>query len=271
MKWVIDSTDRFEWRPYYEQAELDSECEGIVSNFLSSKNGTVQFPISTDDLTILIEADTSNLDLYADLSSAGEDVEGVTDFFTQKKPAVRIARELSLDNSRYHRLRTTLAHEYAHVRFHSFLWEYNCLKPSVLKMSKKLVHQSHRYHQLLRTFSRAPDLKSVPPGVTPHSIAHSNFRSGSCFSCARDLILDAPFSDWMEWQASYVCGALLMPISLLQNLVQKSLTGHNESQWVPDNSDMAAKLINNTAETFDVSADAARVRLRKLGFLQSRS
>ena len=31
MKWVVDKTGRFGWRPcYYDQAELDNECEQIT-------------------------------------------------------------------------------------------------------------------------------------------------------------------------------------------------------------------------------------------------
>lgn len=123
MKWVPDSTGRFKFRPYYEEAELDIECERIVTRFLDRKYGTHRYPLSTDDLTVMIEQDTSDLDLYADLSGMGEDVEGLTDFFPDKQPAVRISGKLTLDNRREHRLRTTLAHEYGHVKFHSFLWE----------------------------------------------------------------------------------------------------------------------------------------------------
>jgi len=122
MKWVIDTTGRFKWRPYYNQEELDNECEQIVSDFLTKKYGAIHFPLSTDDLSVLVERDTSDLDLFADLSRDGEDVEGTTDFFLDKKPAVRTARALSLDSSKQPRLRTTLAHEYGHVRFHNFLW-----------------------------------------------------------------------------------------------------------------------------------------------------
>jgi len=35
----------------------------------------------------------------------------------------------------------------------------------------------------------------------------------------RDNILDAPQSDWMEWQAGYISGALLMPATPVRRLV----------------------------------------------------
>ena len=71
MKWVQDTTLRFKWRPYYEPEELDAECERIVLEFLMSKNGVVCFPISNDDLAVMVERDTSDLDLFADLSREG--------------------------------------------------------------------------------------------------------------------------------------------------------------------------------------------------------
>jgi hypothetical protein len=37
--------------------------------------------------------------------------------------------------------------------------------------------------------------------------------------CKRETIIDARKTDWMEWQAGYVCGAFLMPISLLRAAV----------------------------------------------------
>jgi len=123
MKWVADSSGRFAWRPHYDQEELDRECEGLVSGFLLAKNGVTGFPVSTDDLAVLVEQSTSDLDLYADLSGLGEDVEGITDYFHDSKPAVRITRKLSRPEAGEQRLRTTLAHEYGHVKFHSFLWE----------------------------------------------------------------------------------------------------------------------------------------------------
>ncbi len=129
MKWVADPTGRFAKRPYYEGEELDRECEGIISAFLRKEHATVSYPITTNDLTILIEREVASLDLYADLSTEGEGVEGMTEFFRQGRPAVHIAAELS-ESGREHRLRTTLTHELGHVRFHTFLWTFETEPPS---------------------------------------------------------------------------------------------------------------------------------------------
>ena len=68
MRYVPDRTGRFSQRPHYEPKELDRECETIITKFLKERNGTANFPVTTDDLTVLIERDTESLDLYADLS-----------------------------------------------------------------------------------------------------------------------------------------------------------------------------------------------------------
>ena len=78
-------------------------------------SGGFRLPIPTDNLIRMIEADTDDLDLYADLP---DDEDGHTDFFVDQKPIVKIAKRLS--DPRYeNRLRMTLGHEYGHVWFHA--------------------------------------------------------------------------------------------------------------------------------------------------------
>src|SRR4051812_7822660 len=93
---------------------------------MQERSGGIVLPIPTDALTKLIERDAADLDLYADLSSAGSagsDVEGVTTFIRGEKPRVHIAAELSEQERLVHRLRTTLTHEYGHVWLHNPLWQ----------------------------------------------------------------------------------------------------------------------------------------------------
>jgi len=123
MKWVKDKTGRFAQRPHYHPEELDVECEAMVSAFLLERHSRVQYPVSTDDLTVLIETQVSDLDLYSDLSAEEGEVEGVTDFFSGKRPKVRIAKRLTEDERMANRLRTTLTHELGHVKFHAFMFD----------------------------------------------------------------------------------------------------------------------------------------------------
>jgi hypothetical protein len=123
MKWVPDRTGRFSKRPHYDPAELNLECEHLVLEFLKRRHRSVVYPISTDDLTVLLEEYSADLDLYADLSVDGDDVEGVTDFYPGQKPRVRISNRLSTDPRLENRLRTTLTHELTHVCFHRFMFD----------------------------------------------------------------------------------------------------------------------------------------------------
>lgn len=231
VRYVADRTGRFTQRPHYEPKELDRECEAIVSAFLNDRHGVANYPISTDDLTVLIERDTESLDQYADLSGYGVDVEGATQFQPGRKPRVLISETLSVADSRQNRLRMTLAHEYGHVRFHAYLWDIE------------------------------------PPGA---DLLKSNPRANMQV-CFRDKILDAGQTDWMEWQAGYAGGALLMPVSRVRALSTAYCESHNLFGVVGQGDAHGRALIETVRAAFDVSADAARIRLLKLGILGAAS
>ena len=59
VRYTKDMTGRFAMRPHYEPAELDKECEKILSTFFG---GGIPTPIDTDSLARLIERDTSDSD-----------------------------------------------------------------------------------------------------------------------------------------------------------------------------------------------------------------
>jgi IrrE N-terminal-like domain len=85
--------------------------------------------------------------------------------------------------------------------------------------------------------------------------------------CKRDGMIDAKEIDWMEWQAGYVCGAILMPKSYLNKSVQ-SFCQQNELTLPIKLTDREANgLINLVASKFQVSNDAAKIRLIKLKHL----
>ena len=91
MKYVRDTTGRFQQRPHYEPDELDVECERIIKPFLKDLYGEIKYPVQTEDLKKLIERDADDLDVYADLTVYGLEVEGVTEFRPGKKPRVSIS------------------------------------------------------------------------------------------------------------------------------------------------------------------------------------
>jgi Zn-dependent peptidase ImmA (M78 family) len=229
VKWIKDVTGRFPERPYYEEGELDFECERIVDDFLRKKYGKVESPISTSDITILIERDTSDLDQYADFSAEDGDVQGATDFFKNKKPAVSISEQLSNVSQMENRLRTTLTHEYGHVRFHDFLY--------------KRLFQARSFNSFSIKGPR----------------------------CKRSSILNAAKTDWLEWQAGYASGALLMPITRLKEITYASLREWGLFNNVSTTSDESRTLTERIANAFSVSIEAARVRLSQRGFLSNTS
>jgi uncharacterized protein DUF955 len=226
---VRDTTGRFAVRPHYVPAELDRACEKVLAEFFRPTHGKIPVPVLTDDLTRLIERDVFDFDPGADLSRYGADVEGVTEFRPGRKPRVRIAGELAYDERRENRYRTTLTHEYGHVHFHGYLFE---VEP------------------------RSSDLFQT-----------AGASGGGIQVCKRDGILNARSTDWMEWQAGHVCGALLMPISLLRAAVGAFQQELGVFGPLALGSDEAATLVERVRTRFRVSAEAARIRLLKLDFL----
>lgn len=227
MKWVKDRTGRFSQRPHYLPEELDIECETLISDFFKSRNRKPDYPVATDDLTVLIETLVDDLDLYADLSGEAGEVEGVTNFFPGRRPKVRVSKNLSNDPRMTNRLRTTLTHELGHVKFHTFMFD---------SPTSGFLFQA---------------------GSSPVSN-----------KCKRDSMLEARQSDWMEWQAGFACGALLMPATALREVVRS----FNRGLAIPQgrltvNSVDGQYLLTAITERFSVSRDAARVRLLQKGVL----
>src|SRR6185437_6032183 len=211
IRWLPDRSGRFPKRPYFDLNELDRRCERVVEQFSHRLYGQAAVSIPTGMLIKLIEKHARDLDVYADLSSEGEGVEAVTYFYSGKKPCVRISRELFENRLRLHRLRHTLAHEYAHVRLHAPAWRRRWLDPQQLQR------------------------------------------------CQSDhiLSLNGEF-DWLEWQASYTAGALLMPASRVSRLVAHDFRG-GEIVPVASDSRRGSNLTQAVSELFVVSDEAARV------------
>lgn len=122
MQYVPDSSGLFTNRPEYTQAEIDELAEIHIRGFMQSVEKPYSIPITNDDLTVFIEQYADYLNLYADLSCYGTGVEGVTEFYTDRRPIVLITSELSNRSYSHHRLRTTLAHELGHVLIHGPLF-----------------------------------------------------------------------------------------------------------------------------------------------------
>lgn len=224
VRWCPDDKGRFHKRPFYQADELDAECEVLLAEFRRSTGRKPDVAIDTDDMTVMIERHVGELDVYADLSEDGPEVEGVTLFAAQRKPDVAIAERLTSDDRRSNRFRTTLAHELGHVILHDPLYQ------------EKLA---------------MGDLFAV---VTEERLI-----------CKRDTMVDAPIGDWMEWQACYFSGALLMPRKAMIDLAREH--GNGIAGAPRSDTDKGTNLVAAAMDRFIVSHDAARVRLSVLGLL----
>ena len=80
-------------------------------------------------------------------------------------------------------------------------------------------------------------------------------------------VILSPYNDWMEWQAGYAGGGLLMPISPLRDIVESSLSEWGVAKFVRSSSEHYSELVERIANTFSVSKDAAGVRITKLGYV----
>lgn len=86
--------------------------------------------------------------------------------------------------------------------------------------------------------------------------------------CRREKIESPKEYDWMEWQAAYVSGALLMPKTAISGLVRLFLQKNMIAiPRLATASDAACALIDLVMKDFRVSRDAARVRLTKLNHI----
>jgi len=232
--WVKDRTGRFPERPHFEPKEIEAECERLVRAFWLEQHGrTFEPPWSTEDLVTLLEQHSRSVDLYAPLASReGPDVEGMTTFRKGQMPHVEIESSLASDPRRENRLRTTLTHECTHAVLHRAVWE------------------------LLWARSGSPVL------LDRHSHSHAG-------QCRRSTMLRASVNDWMEWQAGYGSGAILIPRSALIDRVSRLRLELGFSGRFTTGTFEADVLVLAVQETFHVSADAAEVRLSVCGILGS--
>jgi hypothetical protein len=219
LKWTRDNTGRFRQRPHYRDAELEQICEDALSRFLNARHGKAVFPVTTSDLTVMIEQAVDDLDSYSDLD---DNIDGLTDFFPRQKPKVRISSRLQ-ESYLENRLRTTLTHEYGHVLLHGLL------------------------------FTGDDALQKLFEG------AEKETRS----TCHRDHMHGGAV-DWMEWQAGFACGALLMPQTALVAIVRAFREENNlKYAEIGIASEAGKRLIRRVMGEFQVSQDAARVRLEQ--------
>jgi hypothetical protein len=85
--------------------------------------------------------------------------------------------------------------------------------------------------------------------------------------CKRETIITAGVSDWIEWQAGYACGAMLMPISAVRRLADACADSHKLVAATGFSGSARAAMIEQVVRTFQVSEQAAVVRLSQLAII----
>jgi hypothetical protein len=113
--------------------------------------------------------------------------------------------------------------------------------------------------------------------VLAHEYAHARFhgaawrrrwmRKGDLVRCSpnRMLTLDGGY-DWFEWQANFLGASTLLPKSKVRCVVAAYFGGKELKSIHQDSSD-AHNLTQRVAELFEVSCEAANIRLCGLGYL----
>lgn len=114
---VVTLTELLGKPEFQPTKRLEGQCERTIIGHVQGRRASDIFPVTTDDLTTLLEQHVEELNLYADVTRFGQGVEGLTLFQPSKKPIVMISAALAEAKSD-HRLRSTLAHEFGHVLLH---------------------------------------------------------------------------------------------------------------------------------------------------------
>lgn len=138
---------------------------------------------------------------------------------------VIIDRRLLADHQK-HRLRFTIGHEGGHGVFHEKYYTFN---------PPQRIQGSYPYAPVVQcrrdTVNKRPDFKNWGD------------------------------RDWMEWQANRFASAILMPISAVRLVAERSLGDYHHSALA------RVELVKNVVTTFDVSREAAVYRLKDLGYI----
>jgi hypothetical protein len=171
------------------------------------------------------------LDQYANLE---KDVLGVTSFTAGQHPKIEINSDLTgaIDEeniSSLGRWRATLAHEGAHVILHRPLFEVSEIQGDL--------------------FREAGTLSSK-------EVVIKCFKKNVGFSKVR--------VEWREYQANRGMAALLMPQQLVKEVTRRRL-GSVSGKLKEEHSSESTLLIESISQAFEVSRQAAAIRLKDMG------
>jgi hypothetical protein len=101
---------------YYTRDQLDELCEQIIVGFCMARCRQELNLISNEVLLQLLEEYTHDVDETADLRDS---INGVTEYYWDRKPPVKIDARLTQQHWRETRWRTTLCPECSHAIYHA--------------------------------------------------------------------------------------------------------------------------------------------------------
>lgn len=218
---------------WFEDGEIDTLAEAELQRASLSPSGDTP----AVDIEKFIERHLRVvLDQHAELP---DDVLGVTEFITGKQPRIAINKDLTrwaLDDDMsppgsLGRWRATLAHEAAHVLLHRSLFE--------------------------------------PPEGTLALFADGPAPTPKLHRCLKREVTFRPASDWREVQANQGMAGLLMPRSIFATFARAEIEKlHPAADRIPAGAEDAVAAI--LAPKFEVSRQAARIRLTTLGFVAAK-
>lgn len=223
-----------EERLWYQPSDIETMMEDALRN--SKCLATEETPAI--NIERFIGTLGARMDQHADLEP---DVLGLTEFYSGSSPKIFINRDLTgaidEDNTQSGirgRWRATMAHEASHVVMHRILFELN---------------------------EGQAALFSIEPQSPPRHLMR-------CMK--KNVLFRGRASDWREVQANMGMAALLMPQSLFRAVVGRTVANlHVPSDGLIAGSPAAARLTAEVATLFDVSRQAASIRLETIGLLSS--
>ncbi len=138
-------------------------------------------------------------------------------------------------------------------------------KPQVT-IARELWEQRHRSNRLRTTLTHEYG------HVMLHTWLYDKYgAAGGPHRCYwQSLLPTERVVDWFEWQAGYASGALLMPESFARRAVEAYFQNRSERPPIARGTAEASALCRRISLAFDVSVDAATVRLKQLRYLTDR-
>jgi hypothetical protein len=230
------------------------------SGFYRRKDGSERLWFSPADIETTMEAELHRLGKFPTFGRPAVDVEGViqglglridqyaelessvlgqTEFYADRPPKIFINRDLTgaIDDDYTPpgirgRWRATLAHETSHVVLHRVLFDVNESQGGLFQVVEDNVPQ-----RLMRCLKK-------------------------------NVLYRAGASDWREVQANMGMAALLMPKTLFLKLAHHALEQNGlRASALISGSSAASLVTGELARLFDVSKQAAGIRLETLGIV----